>query len=594
MHGASRPGRRRTDSDQPMQAGPVTDDSRVQTPMRGSHHKAGSPSTPNHDKRPPAGSLAATPEVTTTYAKPCMYLGSPGGDSSIAEDGLVSEELRNLLAPSGEVKGRKGSSKSVPTRPLSSVSTSAGPTPSPDGRVGSPPFTPSAAHAGGNGRTAAGSRALESSAQKTAGPKRQQDARKEGKQAPPSQIRKVFVGGIPQEMTQDDLFKVFSEYAPVKKAWLQRYRDATKVKAGAPHNHRGFGFVIFTDGSAVDQLLGPLEHSGKQKSCFIPLKDGKKLEVKRAVSSSDMPASGNDATMHEWETPKQTQKRSQHASNSAPAGVNNAAAPTPAMACTNQPPVADVQYPFQPQQSLPPLPDAFKSVEPQQTTVAPAPTMHATTQPCWQPLDPRVNPWMGHSPPSMMVASPVPTPAPTTWPANDCAGLPQQSMSPPPQTAVQQLVPAVAGVALAAPTAIRPSGILVSGQCGYSPQMTPMQPSASIAVWPGQMSQTPPPLPISPGTPAPMTCGSACGADPSASPQHLQPIAYNAWAPWAAAPGSPAPQHQQPQQFHQAMPQIQSFPNHMAWQPQPQQQQQQQQQSMHPNFLAVSAPQSAA
>lgn len=98
--------------------------------------------------------------------------------------------------------------------------------------------------------------------------------------SPPAQIRKVFVGGIPQDLNADDLYKIFSEFAAVKKAWLQRHR-AKAVDASPPRHHRGFGFVIFHDESVVEQLLGP------NVSRFHVLADGRKLEIKRAVSSQD-------------------------------------------------------------------------------------------------------------------------------------------------------------------------------------------------------------------------------------------------------------------------------------------------------------------
>jgi len=88
-------------------------------------------------------------------------------------------------------------------------------------------------------------------------------------------------------MQQEELLQLFGEMAPVKKAWVQRYRDATKMKpTPTSHNHRGFGFVIFQDSSAVDLILG------SEISKFIHTKDGRKLEVKRAISSSDMPSDG--------------------------------------------------------------------------------------------------------------------------------------------------------------------------------------------------------------------------------------------------------------------------------------------------------------
>jgi len=89
-------------------------------------------------------------------------------------------------------------------------------------------------------------------------------------------VRKVFVGGVPQDMSQNDLYNFFSEKAPIKKAWLQKYSEEAPTNA-----HRGFGFVIFYDESAVQQLVDQQ---------FFQLPDGKRLEVKRAVSSNDMRA----------------------------------------------------------------------------------------------------------------------------------------------------------------------------------------------------------------------------------------------------------------------------------------------------------------
>merc|ERR1712060_682150 len=59
----------------------------------------------------------------------------------------------------------------------------------------------------------------------------------------------------------------------------------------SPHNHRGFGFVIFEDANAIELLLG------NAQSRFLILPDGRKLEVKRAVSSSNMRAAGELQTL---------------------------------------------------------------------------------------------------------------------------------------------------------------------------------------------------------------------------------------------------------------------------------------------------------
>lgn len=106
-----------------------------------------------------------------------------------------------------------------------------------------------------------------------------------------AQDRKVFVGGVPQDLNQDDLYAIFSEYAGVKKAWLQKCRatDDNNGTNNPPQNHRGFGFVIFHDPNAIEELLGG------SPSRFIVLRSGAKLEVKRALSSSKMSGVGNRA-----------------------------------------------------------------------------------------------------------------------------------------------------------------------------------------------------------------------------------------------------------------------------------------------------------
>ncbi|CAL1169981.1 unnamed protein product [Cladocopium goreaui] len=78
----------------------------------------------------------------------------------------------------------------------------------------------------------------------------------------------------------------FSSFGAVSKAWLQRQR----ADNGSGHGHssipvhRGFGFVVFQDPSTVDELLG----SDPSASRFMELQDGKRIEVKRAKTSTDM------------------------------------------------------------------------------------------------------------------------------------------------------------------------------------------------------------------------------------------------------------------------------------------------------------------
>lgn len=106
-----------------------------------------------------------------------------------------------------------------------------------------------------------------------------------------AQDRKVFVGGVPQDLNQDDLYAIFSEHAGVKKAWLQKCRTTDESGNNtAQQNHRGFGFVIFHDALAIDELLG------SAPSRFIVLRNGTKLEVKRALSSNKMSSPQVDGT----------------------------------------------------------------------------------------------------------------------------------------------------------------------------------------------------------------------------------------------------------------------------------------------------------
>jgi hypothetical protein len=106
------------------------------------------------------------------------------------------------------------------------------------------------------------------------------------------QHRKVFIGGVPQEMDQAELQKEFAKWGIVRKAWLQKCRTATARSAQGQNNgnnnamqkHRGFGFIIFEDVSTINKLLGGPHISSR----FMMLPNGRKIEVKRAISSSIM------------------------------------------------------------------------------------------------------------------------------------------------------------------------------------------------------------------------------------------------------------------------------------------------------------------
>jgi hypothetical protein len=98
------------------------------------------------------------------------------------------------------------------------------------------------------------------------------------------QARKVFVGGVPQNVNQTALHSMFNQVGKVHQAWLQSLKP--EVQKGLPpppaKSHRGFGFVVFFEKQTVDQLLG------HEFSRYIQFGDIR-LEVKRAVCKSHDP-----------------------------------------------------------------------------------------------------------------------------------------------------------------------------------------------------------------------------------------------------------------------------------------------------------------
>lgn len=160
-------------------------------------------------------------------------------------------ELRELLASNKYTAFVDDPHK----RPLSSLSTEAGPSPSP-----TPEDVPP----------------RPASCESANSPSQRFDS------LCPPQARKIFIGGVPQDLTNTDLYSIFAVYGGVKKAWLQKCRTNNAHSGQGPQNHRGFGFAIFHDAGVVDYILGP------HFSRFITLWDGRKLEVKRAVSSNNI------------------------------------------------------------------------------------------------------------------------------------------------------------------------------------------------------------------------------------------------------------------------------------------------------------------
>ncbi|CAE7745461.1 HNRNPA0 [Symbiodinium necroappetens] len=116
--------------------------------------------------------------------------------------------------------------------------------------------------------------------------------------------------------------------------------------------------------------------------------------------------------------------------------------------------------------------------------------------------------------PGMMVAQASPSPSP--WPT--MGGEHPQSMTPPPQ--VQPVIPAVAGVPVAAPGVRAPTGMVMP-----LPQHGPTNFMSSQQAQPLQMQMAVSPVP-----------GVPC--HDGMSPPVQQPFYNAAWAPWGAATSS--------------------------------------------------------
>lgn len=541
-----------------MQAGLVPEDSQAHTPVshRSAAKQVGTPSTPHLE---PKSATSATTAATPDVFRPKAVRAFPGfsdGAGLLGSTGVTDEaagrELRAMMVggsadmclPTGKSDHKFASAGERPqqseNRPLSSVSTSAGgPTPSPDDR--SNPYFASPVAEGNSERFAAKKSDSKGKGKGKGSPKGNAAGKLDPAQVGPSQARKIFVGGIPQEMQQEELFKLFAMYGQVKKAWLQRYRDGnSKGKAAAPgNNHRGFGFVIFQDSSAVDQLLG------NNNSSFITLESGRKLEIKRAVSSSDITTSGTSA-----ESPPQMKGQSGKASSMQQKGGSAGPAPLSSN-------IGVGRFPQQQQRVL--FPEGLGGGQHLSNGLHPA-AAHGCLQ-----GDPRGNSMHSQAPSPPPHAGMVMSQSHVSWPTTGCdAPMPPQCMSPPPQGAQ----PVFAGSPIAAPTAIRApaGGILLPGQCAYS---TPL-PNNGIS-WIPANSQTPPPMLIpTVGSPVPMPCNN------DASQPQMQPLYNNTWtAHWAPVQSSPTPPPQS-QQMQQQMPQL-PFPQHnqmAAWQQHGQRQQQ--------------------
>jgi hypothetical protein len=93
--------------------------------------------------------------------------------------------------------------------------------------------------------------------------------------SPGSQERKVFIGKIPHDMSEETFRQKMLARWPkkIQQVWVQKHKNE---QAPSGKVHRGFGFAIYKDRETIDELLG------NAASAFVDLSDEIEIEVKRA------------------------------------------------------------------------------------------------------------------------------------------------------------------------------------------------------------------------------------------------------------------------------------------------------------------------
>jgi len=89
-------------------------------------------------------------------------------------------------------------------------------------------------------------------------------------------VKKVFVGGLKEDMTEDDIRQYFEEFGKIVAVTRLTEKDTGKP--------RGFGFVEFDDYDPVDKAILKQNHQI----------NGKRVDVKKAVSKQEMNSMGGD------------------------------------------------------------------------------------------------------------------------------------------------------------------------------------------------------------------------------------------------------------------------------------------------------------
>ncbi|KAG7518274.1 heteroproteinous nuclear ribonucleoprotein A0-like [Solea senegalensis] len=89
-----------------------------------------------------------------------------------------------------------------------------------------------------------------------------------------AKVKKVFIGGLKDEIEEEHLINHFSQYGEIEKAEVISEKETGKK--------RGFGFVYFAEHDAADKAVVVKFHNIM----------GHKVEVKKALSKQEMQASG--------------------------------------------------------------------------------------------------------------------------------------------------------------------------------------------------------------------------------------------------------------------------------------------------------------
>uniref|UniRef100_A0A3Q1G381 Heteroous nuclear ribonucleoprotein A0 n=1 Tax=Acanthochromis polyacanthus TaxID=80966 RepID=A0A3Q1G381_9TELE len=87
-----------------------------------------------------------------------------------------------------------------------------------------------------------------------------------------AKVKKIFVGGLKDDIEEEHLTEYFSQYGQIEKAEVISEKETGKK--------RGFGFVYFTDHDAADKAVVVKFHTV----------NGHKVEVKKALTKQEMQA----------------------------------------------------------------------------------------------------------------------------------------------------------------------------------------------------------------------------------------------------------------------------------------------------------------